>query len=479
MIAKLNAPLPFDSTPAQPAAAGMVRHLVVLGIMLASSFFLRCYLDKAGTHLTSFLNAYYPDKMEEFYALSWGQYFLPIKCMWGTWTTTSLLTVHGLEHVFGTPERVFYFTNAVMIVTCYVLSWHVFRSMVFTVTFTLCFAWSTFNHHVYICSGSVALPLIVSYLMFFLFCQYMLMQSSCNYGLWVPIGLLSMFLYALGYESWIDCVTCMWIAYPFLIALAYRSGDPQRVRAGLAIVGVTTAAALAYVYFKTTLGHGQGNGSEADVIFNYGWKRGIVAFEDVVAHLFTLFFITITTYSPPFLFNGSMSSWRYGTGHLIDLQHGYHEQKAHLVGYSHLFLWRFYAGFALAGFLYCFGKNVRSAWRSPTMTTVAISLFLLMTLLSGVTHMLVKYRPMHSAPFLSYHSYFGIVGFSLLLAFAMMWVHTNFQKRWLAWAIIVVMWANLGYCALARPAFLSHMAVECGFAPYPDAAKNLKELMRR
>src|SRR5207248_3312496 len=128
--------------------------------------------------------------------------------------------------------------------------------------------------------------------------------------------------------------------------------------------------------------------------------------------------------------------------------------------------------------LWCW-RSVCSAWRAPTTTTVAFSLFLSMTLLSGATHMLVKYRPMHSAPFLGYHSYFGIVGITLLLAYALMWMHANFQKRWLVWAFLLLFWTDLGYCALARPSFLSQMAVECGFAPYPDAWKNFKELRRR
>ena len=85
---------------------------------------------------------------------------------------------------------------------------------------------------------------------------------------------------------------------------------------------------------------------------------------------------------------------------------------------------------------------------------------------------------MHSAPFLGNHSFFGIVGFSLLLSLAAWWVHGNLQKRWLAWVIISVLWLNLGYCALARPSFLSHMAVECGFSPYPDPWVNLRALLR-
>lgn len=484
MIATFNAPHGSESTPPpQSAPAGVERwgwmlHLAIVLLILASNFFVRCYLDKADTHIKSFMETVYPNELAEIYALPWWAYFLPISAITGCWQTTSILLVHGLEHILGSPVRVFYFTNAVLVVTCYCLSWHVFRSLVFTITFTLGFAWSTFNHHVYVVSGSVALPLIVSYLLFFLFCQFKLMQPTCNYKVWAPLGLLAMAIYALAYEAWLDCVTCMWVAYPVLIALAYRAGDQRRVKAGVAIVAVTTVVALAYVFVKTQFGHGQQNGSESDVVMNYGMRRGIVAIEDVIVHWFTLVFIAITTYTPPFLFNGSMSSWRYGTDHLIALQHGYHDHKSHLVGYSHLFLWRFYAGFAAAGLVLGLWKAARASWRTPSTTSVAILLFLLMTLLPGTTHMLVKYRPMHSAPFLSYHSYFGIVGVTLLVSYLTMWVHNHVQRRWLAWAIVGLVWVNLGYCAVARPSMLSHMAVECGFTPYPDAWVNLKETLR-
>lgn len=454
-------------------------HAAIVLAILASNYFLRCYLDEAGKHVPSFMEKFYAAELPELYALSWWEYLLPVKSLTGAWQATSILLVHGLEHLFGNPVHVFYFTNAVLIVVCYNLSWHVFRSFVFSITFTMAFAWSTFNHHVYIVSGSVALPLIVSYTLFFLFCQYKLLEPGCNYWLWGPVGVLGMAIYALAYESWLDCVTWMWLAYPFLIVLAYRAGDYSRAKIASVVIGFTTLATIGYVVVKTQFGHGQQNGSESDVVLNYGLRHGVIAIEDVIVHWFTLVFIAITTYSPPFLFNGSMSSWRYGTQHLIDLQHGYHENMSGLVGQSHVFLWRYYAGFASAVLLYALWKNVRANWRGPTVASIAIFVFLLMTLMPGTTHMLVKYRPMHSAPFLSYHSYFGIIGFTLLLSYVVMWINENVKRRWLAWAIIGLVWFNLGYCALARPAFLSHMAVNCGFTPYPDAWQNLKKLVRR
>src|SRR5262249_25623763 len=149
---------------------------------------------------------------------------------------------------------------------------------------------------VYLISGSVALPFIVSYLLFFLFCQFKLMQPKCRYAIWGSLGLLSMVVYALSYEAWLDCVAWMWVAYPFLIALAYRADDRQRTKIGAMLLVGVTVGAICYVLIKTKLGYGQGAGSESDVVFNYGARRAIVGIEDVIVHWFTLVYIAISTY---------------------------------------------------------------------------------------------------------------------------------------------------------------------------------------
>src|SRR5262245_12116165 len=204
-------------------------HVAILPAILASNFLLRYYLDQASIHVNSFLSWRYAEQLPDIYAMSWWQFFLPMPSLTGAWSTTGLLTVHALEHILGNAPRVFYLANAVMVISGYVLSWHVFRSLVFTVTFSLCLAWSTFNHHVYLVFGPVAVPLVVTYLLFFLFCQYKLMQPDCDYGIWVPLGIVSMLIYALSYEAWLDCVAWMWLGYPFLMALAYRATYHSRI----------------------------------------------------------------------------------------------------------------------------------------------------------------------------------------------------------------------------------------------------------
>src|SRR5688572_29856336 len=145
-------------------------NVLLLGVILAINFFVRHSLDQSDTRINSFMIAAWKDSLPEIYALPWWRYFLPIESMTGSWCTTSLLLVHWMEQWMPSPASIFYLTNAIMVTTAYVLSFGVFRSRVFSATLSLCFALTTFNHHVYLISGTVMMPLVVSYLLFFLFC---------------------------------------------------------------------------------------------------------------------------------------------------------------------------------------------------------------------------------------------------------------------------------------------------------------------
>jgi hypothetical protein len=472
-------PLTSPGAAAPPSGrASTVGPLALAAILVAillANYCLRHNLDRANRHVNSFLGVYYKDQLPEIYSLQWWQYLLPIKCLTGSWCSTSLLTVHGLELLLGSPHRVYYLANAVMLVTSFCLSWWAFRSLVFTVTLSLCLAFSTVNYHVYVVSGGVALPLIVSYLLFFLFCQYKLLEAGCRYAVWAPAGVIALLLLALSYESWLDCVAWMWLAYPVVIALLYRARDRRHLVATAVLVAVTLAA-VGYVIAKRQLGHGQTAGSESDTVFNYGLGNAVLAVEDVVCHYFTLLYVTVSTYLPPEVCSYSVSSWALGPERIVALQHGYHDTHAHLVAYNHMFLWRFYAGVAVAVLGYWFWRRLGAAWRNPTRDSLALFLFLSMVMVSGPTHMLVKYRPMHSTPFLGYHSFFGVVGLSLLLAALADACRRHSRRPRVAWVVIAVLWANVVYCGLARPSLLSHMATQCGFPPYPDPLANLRAL---
>lgn len=474
-----------DATAAasRPAVAPSRALLTVtlLAILLAN-FFVRRTLDESDKHLKSFFIVAYKDKLPQIHSMKWHKYFLPCKELTGAWGTTGLFTVYGLEHLLGGPEnggtaRAYYLGNALLVATSFVLSWFVFRSYVFSTTFALCLALTTYNHHVYQLAGTTVMPFIMTYLLCFLFCQYKLMQPDCNYRRWIPLGGLSLAVYALSYEGWLDCPAWMWILYPVLIAAAWRHGDRRRVRAGACILAATTFAAAVYVLIKTRYGYGQGQGSESDVVFNYGRKYPWLVVEDLMSHFYTLFYTTVITYLPPQLCY-SNSLWSYGPEEIVRLQGGYDQANVQKVVYNHIFLWRYLAGALALAFVCWWWRSVKSVWNAPSKFAVGFFLTLSMVLLSGATHMIVKYRPMHSLPFIGYHCYFGVVGMSVLLALVATWLKDNVQRPRLAWTAVGLLWFNLVYCAVERPAMLSNMSLNAGYGPYPsDAKKVVRELL--
>lgn len=445
-----------------------------LVLLLALNFGVRRYLDRCDQTVGSFLTIAYKDQLPTIYAKPWYRHFLPAPELTGSWSTTGLILVHGLEQFVRKPYHVFYFTNALMVSAAFLLSWAALRSYWFSTTFGLCLALSTHNHHVYCVPGTVIMPLIVTYLLCFLYCQYKLLQPGSRLVLWSSLSTLSLLVYALSYEGWLDGFVYLWLAYPLLIALLLKQGDRRRALVAGASLGAVTLVAIAYVVVKTKLGHGQSDGTESDVVFNYHGADRLVAIEDVISHYFTIFYISFSNFFPPEFLVNSVSYWKLGPEHLIALQNGYHSTHTHLVPANHIFLWRYYAGFACAICGMLFYKTVRRAFAAPSVHNVACALFLLMVLVAGPTHILVKWRPMHAVPTLGYHAYFGVVGMALLISYGIHYAMQNFRRRWLAYGLTAVCWLLLGYGALARPAMLSNMNAVVGFTPYPDAMQNFR-----
>jgi hypothetical protein len=101
----------------------------------------------------------------------------------------------------------------------------------------------------------------------------------------------------------------------------------------------------------------------------------------------------------------------------------------------------------------------------------------MMILVAGPTHSMIKFRPMKSTPAMTYHVTVGILGASLLLS----WLATTAWRHWRggpqAVLLVVAMWAMIGYGALARPPYLSHLAAQAGLGEflYPNPMKTLVE----
>ena len=182
---------------------------------------------------------------------------------------------------------------------------------------------------------------------------------------------------------------------------------------------VVGAGALAYTTIKVLFGLGELHplGGEADLIFTYGRDHKLLMFEDILSSFITFFFTTITTYLPPELFSFSLSLWKYGPEKIVALQEGYHAQAAHLTRYNHLFLWRYYAGFALALFLMAYWKVVKTFFKQGNVYHLVLFVLMTSTLIGSPTHLIIKWRPMHAAPLLGYQVYLSVIGWTLLLCY--------------------------------------------------------------
>jgi CDP-diglyceride synthetase len=401
---------------------------------------------------------------------------MPIKQWTGSWTSTSLVLLPPLTKLIGSYSYLYLVLNLFFIILVFTLSWFGFRSVIFTLTIGLCAAFTTYNYHVYSVSGSVNQYFIVSYLFLVLFCQYKLFQEQPKLNIWWPMWGLSMLLFVLSYEGWLDYAVALWVCTPILAIGLYRINDNERLKRLLILSSIITVTAVFYILIKHRFGYGQHRGSESDVVFNYGFKNFSLVIEDVISNFITIFYTTLTTFIPP-QFVASNSLWHLGSEKLISLQHGYNSQNMVLVPMNALFLWRYYAGITLAVFVFHMYKVAKKAVKKLDKNSALILIFMTMILFSGQTHVFVKWRPMHSLPYLAYHFYLGVVGLMLLVSYLSKMVYDKMQNRYLAWIILIFVWLDIIFCAFARPPFLSFSASYLGMGHYPDPWMTLKSYL--
>src|SRR5262249_32936185 len=153
--------------------------------------------------------------------------------------------------------------------------------------------------------------------------------------------------------------------------------------------GLVSLVAAAYITIKVRSGLGGLHplGGEADLIFTYGRGHTLLMLEDVLSSFITFFYTTITTYLPPELFSFSLSLWKYGPGEIAALQEGYHPQATHLTHYNHLFLWRYFAGVALAVFLIAYRKVLKSFFEQGNTHYLVLFVLMTTTLIGSPTHL--------------------------------------------------------------------------------------------
>jgi hypothetical protein len=223
-----------------------------------------------------------------------------------------------------------------------------------------------------------------------------------------------------------------------------------------------------------TLGFGQRAGSESDIWLNYdsAWLMA----DDFISNLFLHPYLSVSSFVPP-MFAGANALFRLGAGPVLDAQHGYHGDYLYLVAMHQVFFWRFYAGIVVAMLIVGIRGTTLRMWRQPTAWTLTLLVCLIMVLVPGSTHSMVKFRAMNAMPAMAYHVTVGATGVSLLLAWWVTSVWRTSSATAMRFGAVAIVWSIVFYAALARPAYLTHMAAQTGLGEflYPNPMRTLVE----
>lgn len=446
---------------------------IALGLVTLAwaNYYLRATLEDSPRYMHSFLERFYEKDLPSIFAMPTWRLFMPLPQITGAWAATTLLAVYLTEQVIGSPGA-WYLFNILSILVAFGTSWILFRSAVFSFTFAICVGFGTQFYHAYAVTGGIASPLLWIYHALLLFSIAQVVRGATPRWAWWIVFAISLFLNFFGYEGWLDVLVLVCVSLPF-VYVGLRRLDQHaaatrmaRVTAGLVVAGIV------YVLVKVNYGFGQVQGSESDVVFNYD-SAWLVA-DDLISNVFTHSYLAISNFLPP-LFVGSSGMYRLGAQHLIDAQHLYHEPFLYLVPMHHVFFWRYYAGAAFVLLGVAVYAMSRRMWRHPSAWTLALIVFLLMLVVPGSTHTLIKFRPMNAMPVMTYHITLGVVGAAGVIAWLTASAWRRSRRPAIAIAIVTGVWALIFYGSLARPMYLAHMAAQAGLGEfvYPNPMKTL------
>lgn len=449
---------------------------IALGLvaLLAANYYLRASLEESPRYLYSFLERFYADKVPVLFEQTPGwRLFLPLRELTGAWVTSTLILTYKLERVL-TPAGVWYLYNALAIVAAFGMSWVWFRSAVFSFTFAIAIGFGTQFYHAYAVTGGIASYIVTVYHLALIFTAGQVIKGAAPRVLWWITLAVSLALNVLGYEGWLDVVAVAVLSAPFVHFGLRRLGLLAEARRVLGVVAVMVAVAIAYIVVKLTLGFGQVQGSESDVIFNHDspW----LMLDDLISNLFTHAYLSVSNFLPP-LFVGATAGFQLGAEHAIDAQHGYHQPFLYLVAMNQVFFWRYYAGAAFVVLGYALYRQAMRLRSKPALSTLVPLVCLIMILVPGATHTLIKFRPMNAMPVMTYHVTVGVIGAAAMIAWLLAAAWQSRLNRAAAVALVAATWMILFYGALARPAYLSYMAAQSGLGNglYPNPMKALVE----
>ncbi|MEM1399819.1 MAG: hypothetical protein AAGF58_08055, partial [Pseudomonadota bacterium] len=399
---------------------------------------------------------------QSFYEKQWWQYLLPHADIYGTWTATSVVAAALLQQHIP-PAIVLVTSHCVLIITGFFVTLSITRSMVFAATAAILFVTVPFNFHVHSSQGTTAHAMLLSYFLITVHSIYLLMHRQ-SVVRWAYLA-VSAFLFILGYETWLDTVIVLLVLTPAIIFVLRKNGQENLVKRftvlPLSAVGVT----IVYVFIKVVFGFGSGAGSETELLLFYPSILAMI--DDFMVKMVSFSFTAVSLVLPGFL-TGSLSLPTHGADWIIGQQNGYHGQMQFLTYMNHVFLWRIHAGVSFVVLLglgawalrrLSQGKRDWQSW----MILICVA----MLLFGAATHNMVKYRPMHSMPYLGYQVWVNVLGAIGLMGLAIdalvKWVEPRRQ-----WLTLFFCWSGLVFTGFSVRSKLTVEAATMTMGNYPS-----------
>lgn len=435
-----------------------------LSLLIASNSLLIVLLEDAWRISDHFTLLGLPDS---YYEKPFWAYFIPQAEVYGTWASTTVVAASLLQKVIH-PAWVLLFSQNVLVIICFVVALSLSKSIVFAATCAVLTVTVPFNFHVYSVHGTTAQGLLLSYFLLTVHASVLLIRRpSLGPAIYLVVAGT---LLLLGYETWLDAgVVCLLLGVPVALVLQRHYGSAIAKRFVIYVCGAF-ALMLIYTAIKSTFGFGSGEGSETDLLFNYESLTAMIV--DYASKVVTFSFTALSLVLPP-PFAGSTALQMFGGQWMLDQQHGYHTQMQFLTYLNHVFMWRFFAGayFVLAAALgiwaYVQLWKGRSEWWL-WVTVIAV----VMLLMGASTHSLVKFRPMHSMPYLGYQVWVNVLG-----AIALVGVFVESAVRrltfWMPFMTVTICWTALVWIGLSVRTSLGVYADNMWMGTYPDPAGKL------
>jgi len=380
------------------------------------------------------------------------------------WSTTGLVPASLLDR-WVTATGTIYLLASLLTAVSFVASWLAFRSLPFTLTFTLAMAFGTQFNYAWLETSCSIYYLFVAYAQVNLLCLYLLCARP-GYRPWaVRVGfVVSLVLLALCWESWLDYFVflALFSLGGTALALWRRSALPP-----LRFVAVVTFA-VAVPYLAIRVAHGGNHhqpGSECQLLTTHPHVSLMV--EDYFSNVVTYVYIALTNYAPPWLLTSQ--AYRALTDReLVAAHHDYYPANAHLVPGHYAYLWHFQAGMVFLAFAYATWRLLAAYAVRPSARGACWLAGCLLVWTGMSVHTLIMFRNYLSAPVFAYKIPVGILGATVLLGLLARaaWRHHGGSYR--GGLLLAGLWAVVLVGALARPGWQGQQMEKVSLRLPPD-----------